>query len=121
MSRAVTGAAKVGGVQQRRPIGVQLGNEYIGLARGAGIAPGLKAVAGLGKVYGEGSAGDVGISGTIHGNGACLVEAAAAEERLQKLNEAGTQSWSALTGALAETRAAFDRANQAARDAFKKA
>jgi hypothetical protein len=48
-------------------------------------------------------------------------EAAAAEERLQKLNEAGTQSWSALTGALAETRAAFDRANQAARDAFKKA
>jgi hypothetical protein len=48
-------------------------------------------------------------------------EAAAAEERLRKLNEAGTQSWSALTGALAETRAAFDRANQAARDAFKKA
>lgn len=48
-------------------------------------------------------------------------EAAAAEEKLRKLNEAGTQSWSALMSALTETRAAFDRANQAARDAFKKA
>jgi hypothetical protein len=28
------------------------------------------------------------------------------------------QSWSALMGALAETRAAFDRANQAAQEAF---
>jgi ElaB/YqjD/DUF883 family membrane-anchored ribosome-binding protein len=48
-------------------------------------------------------------------------EAAAAEDRLRKLNEAGTQSWSALMSALTETRATFDRANQAARDAFKKA
>jgi len=46
-------------------------------------------------------------------------EAAAAEEKLQKLARAGTQSWSALSTALAETRAAFDRANQTARDAFK--
>jgi hypothetical protein len=37
------------------------------------------------------------------------------------LNQAGTQSWSALMAALTETRAAFDRANEAARDAFKRA
>jgi hypothetical protein len=49
------------------------------------------------------------------------VDAAVAEERLQKLNQAGMQSWSALMGALAETRAAFDRANQAAQEAFKRA
>jgi hypothetical protein len=48
-------------------------------------------------------------------------DAAAAEERLKKLNQAGMQSWSALMGALAETRAAFDRANQAAQEAFKRA
>jgi hypothetical protein len=48
-------------------------------------------------------------------------DAAVAEERLQKLNQAGMQSWSALMGALAETRAAFDRANQAAQEAFKRA
>ena len=48
-------------------------------------------------------------------------EAAAAEGKLRKLNEAGNQSWSALTSALTETRTAFDRANQAARDAFRKA
>jgi hypothetical protein len=48
-------------------------------------------------------------------------DAAEAEGKLQKLNEAGTQSWSALMAALAETRAAFDRANQAALDAFKRA
>jgi hypothetical protein len=46
-------------------------------------------------------------------------DAAAAEEKLQKLARAGTESWSALNAALAETRAAFDRANQTARDAFK--
>jgi hypothetical protein len=46
-------------------------------------------------------------------------DAAVAEERLQKLNQAGMQSWSALMGALAETRSAFDRANQAAHEAFK--
>jgi hypothetical protein len=48
-------------------------------------------------------------------------DAATAEEKLQKLNQAGGQSWSALTAALTESRAAFDRANQAARDAFKRA
>lgn len=48
-------------------------------------------------------------------------DAAEAERKLQKLNQAGTQSWSALTAALAETRGAFDRANQAALDAFKRA
>ena len=48
-------------------------------------------------------------------------DATAAEEKLQKLNQAGAQSWSALMAALTETRAAFDRANQAARDAFKRA
>ncbi|TGQ28827.1 hypothetical protein [Mesorhizobium sp. M00.F.Ca.ET.216.01.1.1] len=48
-------------------------------------------------------------------------DAAEAEKKLQKLNEAGTQSWSALTAALTETRAAFDRANQVAQEAFKRA
>jgi hypothetical protein len=48
-------------------------------------------------------------------------DAVEAERKLQKLNQAGTQSWSALMAALAETRAAFDRANQAALDAFKRA
>lgn len=48
-------------------------------------------------------------------------DATAAEEKLQKLNQAGMQSWSALMGALAETRAAFDRANQASQEAFKRA
>ena len=49
------------------------------------------------------------------------VDAAAAEEKLQKLNQAGTKSWSSLMAALTETRAAFDRANQAAWEAFKRA
>jgi hypothetical protein len=44
-------------------------------------------------------------------------DATAAEEKLQKLNQAGSQSWSALMAALTETRAAFDRANQVAVDA----
>ena len=48
-------------------------------------------------------------------------DAVAAEEKLLKLNQAGTQSWSVLTAALTETRAVFDRANQAAREAFKRA
>jgi DNA repair exonuclease SbcCD ATPase subunit len=48
-------------------------------------------------------------------------DAAAAEEKLQKLNKAGVQSWSALMAALTETRTVFDRANQAAREAFKRA
>ena len=44
--------------------------------------------------------------------------AAQAEARLQKLREAGGQSWGALSAALAESRNAFDRANQEAWDAF---
>jgi 4-hydroxy-3-methylbut-2-enyl diphosphate reductase IspH len=48
-------------------------------------------------------------------------DAAAADERLQKLARAGTESWSALSAALAETRGVFDHANQAAREAFKRA
>lgn len=48
-------------------------------------------------------------------------DAAEAEKKLQKVNEAGKQSWSALMTALAETRAAFDRANHAAQEAFKRA
>jgi hypothetical protein len=43
----------------------------------------------------------------------------AAEKKLQDLARAGTESWSALNAALTETRATFDRANQAAREAFK--
>ena len=48
-------------------------------------------------------------------------DAAAAEEKLKKVAQAGTESWSALDTALAETRGVFDRANQAAREAFKRA
>jgi hypothetical protein len=48
-------------------------------------------------------------------------DASEAEANLQKLTHAGTESWAALTGALAESRAAFDRANQSAWDAFKRA
>jgi hypothetical protein len=48
-------------------------------------------------------------------------DATTAEKKLQDLARAGTESWSALNAALAETRASFDRANQAARDAFKRA
>ena len=48
-------------------------------------------------------------------------DASEAEVNLQKLRRAGDESWSALGGALAESRAAFDRANQAAWEAFKRA
>lgn len=49
-------------------------------------------------------------------------DAVAAEEKLQKqMEQMGAQSWSALMATLTETRAAFDRANQAAREAFKRA
>ena len=47
-------------------------------------------------------------------------DAVAAEAKLEKLNEAGTQSWSVLTDALKETRSTFDRANQALREQFKR-
>jgi hypothetical protein len=48
-------------------------------------------------------------------------DAAEAEARLQKLRQAGSESWSALSVVLAETRKAFDQANQRAWDAFKRA
>jgi hypothetical protein len=48
-------------------------------------------------------------------------DAVDAEKKLENLNQAGTQSWSALMAALTETGAAFDRANEAAREAFKRA
>jgi hypothetical protein len=48
-------------------------------------------------------------------------DAAEAETRLQKLKQASGESWSALSAALAESRKAFDRANQQAWDALKRA
>ena len=48
-------------------------------------------------------------------------DAVTAEAKLLKLSEAGTQSWSVLTAALTETRATFDRANQALQEKFKRA
>lgn len=48
-------------------------------------------------------------------------DASKAEENLQELKRAGTESWAALNGALVESRAAFDRANQTAWDALKRA
>jgi hypothetical protein len=48
-------------------------------------------------------------------------DASEAEARLQKLKQVGSESWTALAGALAESRKAFDRANQAAWDALKHA
>jgi hypothetical protein len=48
-------------------------------------------------------------------------DASAAEANLQKFAKAGSESWTALTAALAESRAAFDKANRAAWDAFKRA
>ncbi len=48
-------------------------------------------------------------------------DAVTAEKKLQDLARAGTDSWAALNAALAETRATFDHANQAAREAFKRA
>jgi hypothetical protein len=48
-------------------------------------------------------------------------DASEAEARLQKLKQAGSESWSVLSAALAESRNAFDHANQAAWDALKSA
>jgi hypothetical protein len=48
-------------------------------------------------------------------------EAVAAEAKLDKLNRAGSESWSAFKKALGETRTAFDHANQQVYDAFKRA
>lgn len=50
-----------------------------------------------------------------------MVDASEAEARLQKLKQAGGESWTALSVALTESRKAFDRGNQAAWDAFKRA
>jgi len=47
-------------------------------------------------------------------------EAAAAETKFTKMKLAGTESWSAFGKALTESRQAFDRANQAVHDAFKR-
>jgi hypothetical protein len=41
------------------------------------------------------------------------------DARLQKLKQVGSESWTALSAALAESRRAFDRANQAAWDTLK--
>ena len=48
-------------------------------------------------------------------------DASEAEARLQKLKQAGSESWAALSAALEESRKAFDRANQAAWEALKRA
>ena len=48
-------------------------------------------------------------------------DAAEAEARLQKLKQAGKESWAALSAALAESRKAFDEANQKASDELKRA
>lgn len=47
--------------------------------------------------------------------------AADAETQFQKLKQAGNESWTALSAALADSRKAFDRANQQAWDALKRA
>ena len=46
-------------------------------------------------------------------------DATEAEARLQKLKQAGSESWTVLSAALAESRKAFDQANKAAWDALK--
>jgi hypothetical protein len=46
-------------------------------------------------------------------------DASEAEARLQKLKQAGSESWSVLSAALAESRKAFDQANQSAWNALK--
>jgi hypothetical protein len=46
-------------------------------------------------------------------------DAGQAEARFNKLKQVGSESWAALSGALAESRKAFDRANQTAADALK--
>jgi hypothetical protein len=48
-------------------------------------------------------------------------EAVEAEAGLQKLKQAGNESWTALSAALEESRKAFDRANQEVWNALKRA
>jgi hypothetical protein len=47
------------------------------------------------------------------------LDASEADARLQKIRQAGSESWSVLSAALAESRNAFDRANKAAWDAMR--
>ena len=47
--------------------------------------------------------------------------AAEAEVQFQKLKQTGTESWAAMSAALTDSRRAFDRANQQAWDALKRA
>ncbi|BAC52296.1 MULTISPECIES: hypothetical protein [Bradyrhizobium] len=46
-------------------------------------------------------------------------DASQAEARLQKLKQAGSESWSVLSAALAESRKSFDQASRAAWDALR--
>lgn len=46
-------------------------------------------------------------------------DASEAEARLQKVNQAGSESWSVLSTALADSRKAFDQANQSVWDALR--
>ncbi len=46
-------------------------------------------------------------------------DASEAEARVEKLKQAGSESWSVLSAALAELRKAFDQANQAAWNALR--
>ena len=48
-------------------------------------------------------------------------DASEAEARLQELKQAGSEVWTVFGAALAESRKAFDRANQAVWDALKRA
>lgn len=48
-------------------------------------------------------------------------DASKAEANFQEMKRAGTESWAALNGALAESRAAFDRANEAVWSSLKRA
>ena len=48
-------------------------------------------------------------------------DAVEAEARFNKLKQAGSESWAALSAALSESRKAFDQANQKAGDALKSA
>jgi hypothetical protein len=61
------------------------------------------------------------VGGLIRAVKQMKVEAAEIEARLQNLKQAGSESWTSLSAALAETRKAFDQANQKAWDAFKRA
>jgi hypothetical protein len=47
-------------------------------------------------------------------------DASAAHAKFAQLSAGATEPWPALTAALAETRAAFDRANRSAQEAFER-